>query len=401
MANPYKKTVIACYLGYVTQAIVNNFAPLLFLLFHRQYGISLERIGLLITVNFATQLTVDTLSARFVDRIGYRKCVCAAHLFCAAGLIGLTFLPSVLPSPFLGLCAAMVLYAVGGGLIEVLVSPILEACPLGEKSAAMSLLHSFYCWGSVLVVLLTTAFFHFFGTSAWRVPAVLWALLPVCNFFLFLRVPINTLTEKGGGMSIRTLLSSGLFWYLFALMLCAGASELAMSQWASAFAESGLKVSKAVGDLLGPCLFAVLMGSSRVVHAKIGSRVPMPLYLGASACACIAGYLMASLSGSAYLSLLGCGLCGFSVGAMWPGTFSLAARACPRGGTALFALLAFAGDVGCAFGPFLVGLATSRFQDDLKQGILVAAVFPAIMLLFLLFGRKKERPDGPDPSLPA
>lgn len=381
--NNYQHTIYACYIGEITQAVVNNFAPLLFLTFHNIYGIPLKQIGLLVTVNFGTQLVTDFLSAKFADKIGYRRLVVAAHVFAAVGLIGLGIFPDLFPSPFAGLCAAVVLYGVGGGLTEVLISPIVEACPTEGKAAAMSLLHSFYCWGSVLVVLLSTVLFQVLGIGAWRMIACIWALVPAFNIFYFFQVPIAPLVEEGEGMSIGELMRSKIFWVLALLMVCAGASELAMSQWASAFAESGLKVSKTIGDLAGPCLFAVLMGCSRVVHAKLADKVDLYRYLGFCGILCLISYLLASLSSSAVLSLLGCGLCGISVGAMWPGTFSLAGEKCRKGGTAMFAFLALAGDAGCSVGPAVVGYVSAAQGDSLKRGLLSAAVFPVLLLLGL------------------
>ncbi|MBQ8638308.1 MAG: MFS transporter [Lachnospiraceae bacterium] len=379
----FKHTIAASYIGYITQAIVNNFAPLLFLTFHNSYGISLEKIGLLVTVNFGVQLLVDLISAKYIDRIGYRRAIVAAHIFAAAGLIGLSFLPDLFSDPYPGLCMAIVLYAIGGGLIEVLISPIVEACPTDGKSAAMSLLHSFYCWGSVLVVLISTLLFAVFGTGSWKVISCFWAIVPLFNAFYFTQVPINSLSEGHETMGLRKLLTAPMFWVLALLMVCSGASELAMSQWASAFAESGLNVSKTVGDIAGPCFFAVLMGSSRVFHAKFTDRLNLSRYMGFCAILCIASYLLASLSPIPVLSLLGCGICGFSVGVMWPGTFSLASEKCPAGGTAMFALLALAGDTGCSLGPTIVGFVSGALNDNLKAGLLCAIVFPLLMLVGL------------------
>ena len=379
----YRHTVAASYIGYITQAIVNNFVPLLFLTFHNVYGIPLGKIGLLVTVNFVTQLLVDFISAKYVDRIGYRTAIVAAHVFAAAGLIGLGILPDLMPTPYIGICIAVVVYAIGGGLIEVLISPIVEACPTEGKSAAMSLLHSFYCWGSVLVVVVSTILFSVFGVDAWREIACLWAIIPLVNAFYFSKVPIAALVENGESMTIGMLFRSKLFWIFALLMVCSGASELSMSQWASAFAESGLHVSKTVGDLAGPCFFAVLMGTARVFHAKFAEKLELSRYLAVCAVVCIGSYLLASLSPNALLALLGCGICGFSVGAMWPGTFSLASEKCPKGGTAMFALLALAGDTGCSLGPTVVGFVSAACEDNLKKGLLSAILFPVLLLVGL------------------
>ena len=390
----WRATLTAGYLGYVTQAIVNNLAPLLFLIFREQFGISLEKITLLTTLNFLLQLCVDLLSAKFVDRIGYRKCAVAAHVFSAAGLVGMATLPFGPWGAYPGLLASLLLYALGGGLIEVLISPIVEACPTENKASSMSLLHSFYCWGTVAVVLLSTLFLAAFGKSSWRVLPCLWALLPVGNAVLFSRVPIAALTEQNEGMSICELFRSGLFWLFVLLMVASGASEQGMSQWASAFAESGLHISKTAGDLFGPCLFSVLMGLARVLYAKFGGRTDLTKVLIGCGSLCAAAYCLASFSASPALSLAGCALCGFSVGVMWPGVFSVASKSMPKGGTALFALLALAGDLGCASGPSVVGFAAGAFGDDLKKGLPAAILFPALLIagsLILLRSNRKRK----------
>lgn len=385
----YNHTLYASYLGYVTQAIVNNFAPLLFLTFQSEFDIPLGQITMLVTINFGLQLLVDLFSAKFVDRIGYRVCVVSAHFCAAAGLVGMAVLPRIMP-PYQGLLAAIVLYAIGGGLIEVLISPIVEACPTQRKAAAMSLLHSFYCWGHVFVVLMSTAFFALFGTANWRVMACIWALLPLFNAFYFARVPIAQLNEEGDGMSIKALFSMKLFWVFMLLMVCAGASEQAMSQWASAFAESGLKVNKTVGDLAGPCMFAVFMGLSRLFYAKYSHKVSLKGFMAGSGCLCIVSYLLAAFAPHPLVALLGCGLCGLSVGIMWPGTFSLATQRCPTGGTAMFALFALAGDLGCSSGPTLVGLVADA-AGGLKSGLTAALTFPVLLLLGLYLLRRMSR----------
>ena len=386
----YKHTINACYIGYITQAVVNNFAPLLFLTFQRSYGISLGKISFLVTVNFGVQLLVDFLAAHFVDRIGYRISIVAAHILAAAGLIGLALFPQMMEDSYSGLMAAIILYAVGGGLLEVLVSPIVEACPTERKAAAMSLLHSFYCWGHMGVVILSTAFFYLFGIDQWQVLAVIWAAVPLANALYFFLVPIRTLAEEEEGLSIRRLSGKMVFWILMVLMICAGASEQAVSQWASAFAESGLHVSISVGDLAGPCAFAFFMGVSRVVSAKYSDRISLERIMMGSGGLCVVSYLLIALSPWPVLSLAGCALCGFAVGALWPSTFSLAMKKIPGGGTAMFALFALAGDIGCAGGPLVVGRISGAFGDDLRIGILAALVFPVILTVGVLAsGRSK------------
>ena len=394
--NPYKRTLTACFIGYIVQAIVNNFAPLLFLTFQSTYGIPLSRITLLVTINFSLQLLIDLLSAGFIDKIGYRASVVLAHIFSAAGLILMTVLPGLLPDAFVGLLISVLVYALGGGLLEVLVSPNVEACPTDNKEKAMSLLHSFYCWGHVGVVLLSTLFFAVFGIENWKILALLWALVPLFNLILFATAPICTLNEDGEkGMSLSGLLASKIFWILMLLMVCSGACEQAVSQWASTFAEKGLGISKTAGDLAGPMMFALLMGTSRLLYGKWGEKMNLQKCMTYSGVLCAVSYLLISLSPIPVLSLIGCGICGFSVGILWPGTFSMAAKQLRSGGTVLFALLALAGDLGCTGGPTYVGLISGAFGDDLKAGILAALIFPAFLLLGLLLCRVKT-PSVPD-----
>ena len=392
MKDKYQNTMYACFVGYIVQAIVNNFVPLLFFTFESSYGIPLSQITMLITFNFGIQLLVDLLSAKFVDKIGYRVSIVMAHIFAALGLAGLVVLPDLLSNAFAGLLIAVVIYAIGGGLIEVLISPIMESCPSENKEKAMSLLHSFYCWGHVGVVLLSTLFFWFFGIANWKILALLWVIIPVCNGILFCKVPIAPLIEEGEtGMSLRELCKNRIFWILMLMMMCAGASEQAVSQWASTFAEQGLGVSKTIGDLAGPMSFAILMGSARAFYGKFGDRIDLDKFMQASSLLCIVSYLCISLSPSPLFSLIGCSLCGLSVGIMWPGTFSKASAALRNGGTAMFALLALAGDVGCSGGPTLVGFATGLASDDLKKGILAGIIFPILLIVGIVSLKKAKR----------
>ena len=381
----YKSTLAACYTGYVVQAVVNNFVPLLFLTFQDTYGISLSRITILITVNFLTQLIVDMLSAGFVDRAGYRASAVAAHAFAFAGLAGLAFLPDVTADPFAGLLISVVVYAAGGGLLEVLISPIVEALPTKNKEKSMSMLHSFYCWGHVAVVLLSTLFFLVFGIDNWKILALLWALVPAANLVVFTKVPLYPLvSEDEEGIPLTGLIKRPVFWIFLVVMTCAGASEQAVSQWASSFAEQGLGVSKTIGDLAGPMLFAVCMGTSRFLYGLYGDKIALKKAMSGSALLCIASYFVISLSPAAALSLIGCGICGFSVGIMWPGTFSMAAASLKGGGTAMFAFFALAGDLGCSGGPSFVGMLSESSVKGLSFGILCSVIFPAVLLIGVL-----------------
>ena len=392
MQKNYQRTLKACYLGFITQAITANFAPLLFLKFHADYGISLGKIALISTAFFFTQLVVDVFCARFVDKIGYRKSVVASEVASALGLIGLAFIPDLCADPFAGIIACVIVYAIGSGLIEVLGSPIVEACPFEHKEAVMSLLHSFYCWGSVGVILLSSLFFTAFGIGSWRILSCVWALIPLYNIFNFATCPIEHLTEDGQGMTIGQLFRKPLFWVAIVLMICSGASELSMAQWASAYAEAALGFSKSVGDLIGPCMFAVTMGISRIIYGKYGAKINLNRYMIASGVLCLCCYLLASLSSSPVLGLIGCILCGFSVGIMWPGTISITSPRLPQGGTALFAFLAMAGDLGGAFGPSLVGVVSQQAGDSLQSGMLAGSAFPLVLIVsLLLLGRNTAK----------
>ena len=391
MQHGYGRTITACFTGYIVQAIVNNFVPLLFLTFQESYRIPLSQITMLVTINFGIQLLIDYLSARFVDKIGYRTAVVAAHVCAAAGLLLQTVLPELLGNAFIGILCAVIVYAIGGGIIEVLISPIMEACPTDNKEKAMSLLHSFYCWGHVGVVLISTLFFQIFGISNWKALALLWAVIPAVNAFVFARTPIASLTEDGtAGLTIRELAANRLFWFLMLMMLAAGASEQAVSQWASTFAEQGLGVSKTVGDLAGPMSFAVMMGLSRLYYGKYGEKIDLERFMAGSCVLCILSYLMIVFIPIPALGLVGCALCGLSVGILWPGTFSKASASIRGGGTAMFAFLALAGDLGCAAGPTLAGAVSSCFEDNLRAGILAAVIFP-VLLLVGLYACRAER----------
>src|SRR5574344_419871 len=395
MENKYNKTMTACFVGYIVQAIVNNFVPLLFLTFERSYQIPLSLITLLVTLNFGIQLFVDIISIKFVDKYGYRACMIAAHICSAAGLIGLTILPEILPSPFIGVLLAVIIYAIGGGLLEVLVSPVVESCPSDNKEKAMSMLHSFYCWGHVGVVIISTLFFRFAGINNWKILALVWSIVPIGNAILFSKVPIASLIKEGErGLNLRELFGIKAFWILMIMMVCSGASEQAVSQWASAFAEKGLGVSKTIGDLAGPMAFAILMGTSRAFYGKFGGHLNLDKFMIYSCLLCILSYLGISFLPLPFLSLVACAICGLSVGIMWPGTFSKAAATLPKGGTALFALLALGGDIGCSGGPTLVGLVSGAANDNLKIGILAGIIFPVTLLASTLVCRKNNNKKG-------
>lgn len=385
----YQHTIYASYLGYITQAIVNNFAPLLFLTFQTSFHLSLKDITLITTINFFIQLCVDLLSAKYIDRIGYRAAIVMAHLFAAVGVMGLAVFPKIFPSAYGGIITAVVLYAIGGGIIEVLISPIVEACPTERKEAAMSLLHSFYCWGHAFLIIVTTIYFSIFGIRNWPIMACVWAIVPFANMIYFLFVPIMRTVEEEKQMNFVELLKQKIFWLLVVIMICAGASELAMSQWASTFSESALGVSKSIGDLAGPCAFAILMGIARAFYGKCSERIPLKKFMIGCAILCIGCYTLTMLAEIPLLGLIGCAVCGFSVGIFWPGTFSVAAMKLPAGGTVMYALMALAGDIGCSSGPTVVGMVADSADNNLKFGLGAAMIFPIVILIGLTMLKKE------------
>jgi MFS family permease len=387
----YNRTLIACYFGYISQAIINNLLPLLFVTLQGQFGLSVTQIGFMVTFNFFMQLVVDLLAAKYADKIGYRACMVIAHAACAIGLAGLAIFPFILPKPYWGLLLSISIYAIGGGLTEVLVSPIVQALPLKRKESVISILHSFYCWGHAGVVLLTTLFFSLAGTQNWRIVCLLWAIVPAANIIMCLICPMCKLVEEEEQLPFRTLFTSKLFWIFVVMMLCAGAAEHSMVQWSSFFAEKGLQVNKAVGDLLGPCMFAILMGITRAVYGVFGDRFPLRKVLFLTSALCICSYLVAVFSPIPIISLIGCGFCGISVGLMWPGVFNLSATYCTKGGTAMFALLALAGDMGCSVGPSIVSSVAAAFQGELKFGLLAATIFPFLLAVGIFALRRAQR----------
>lgn len=389
----FKHTQLACYLAYISQAITTTFLPLLFVRLGTEFGFSLTKLTVLITITFFTEIFIDAFCPVFIKKIGYRNGMIFANICAVIGTAGLAVFPFIFKNPYIGFVLCDIFYAVGGGFDEVLVSPIVEACPTKNKARAMALLHSFYCWGCAAIVLFSTIFFRFAGMDNWRLLAVLWAIIPFLNTFLFMFVPIRTLEEEKGSGKFRDMLKNPLFWLMLVVMICAGASELSMSQWASAFAETGLQVSKTIGDLLGPCAFAVLMGLSRVIYSRIDDKTDITKILIVGAIVCIGAYLLAALSGNAIVSLIGCALCGIAVAPMWPGAFSIASKEIPKASTTMFASFALAGDLGCTVGPSIVGF-VSGSNDNIAKGLLSSVIFPAAMIICLLFVRiinKKKR----------
>lgn len=404
MEENYRKTLKACYIGFITQAILNNLAPLLFVVFQDWYDVSFEMLGRLILINFMTQIVADLLAVKYASRLGYRTSAIIAHICSVLGLVSLAILPQIMPQPYIGLVISVMIYALGGGIIEVLMSPIVESLPFDEKSSEMSLLHSFYCWGQVVVVLGTTLLLKIIGTQYWSLAPLLWAIIPLSNIYRFMKVPLMPLTDEENNMPLQKLFSSKVFIVALILMLCAGASELTMSQWSSLFAEKGLQVSKVVGDLLGPCLFAVFMGIGRTIYGKLGDRINIERALLYSSILCIVCYLITALAINPFISLIGCAICGLSVSLLWPGTFSLSSKRYPQGGVMMFGLLAIFGDLGASIGPWMAGFISNIVQKfhvsefsavpieqvALKTGILISVIFPIILLVGILVLKREK-----------
>ncbi len=389
--NKYYLTVRICRMTYLVQGILNNFLPLLFLQFIEEFGLTFNQISFLIVINFGIQMVVDYLSAKWVDYFGYRKCIIVSQFLSFAGLAGLAFVPSIVSSPYIGIIVCVLLYAIGSGLIETVASPIVQACPIDNKDGEMTLLHSNYCWGHVLVVIGSSLFFALLGIENWRMLSFLWSLIPFVVMFFFFKAPILSLVTGDKAVGGRGLMKMPVFWILIVLMFCSGACEQGISQWISTFAEAGLGIDKATGDILGTCMFAVLMGSSRLLYGKFSTRLNLRRFMLLSGSLCFVCYLGAAVSASPVISLLACILCGTTVGIMWPGIYSISTEAIRYGGTGLFAYLAFAGDLGCTGGPGVLGFVADAFSGNLKAGILSAAVFPAMFVIMLLLLNKKTK----------
>lgn len=386
----FKHTVSACFIAYMVQAIVCNFAPLLFVGWGREFGISIGQMTTIVTVTFLTQIIVDLASAKFAEQIGYKVCLVISHACSGLGFLLLGILPYVMKNQYAGILISIILYSVGSGLLEVLISPVVESCPTDNKAGAMSLLHSFYCWGTVFVIAVTTLYFACFGREAWRWLSFIWAVFSILNGIFFCIVPIIEPKEAENKPKEKSIFKVKFFYVAVALMVCAGSAELAMSQWASAFAETALNVSKSVGDLAGPMAFAILMGLGRVLFSKLSSRVSIEKYLIFSSALCIFSYSLTCLAKNPVLSLVGCAICGFSVSAMWPATISLTTKRTASTSTVMFALLAVSGDIGCTTGPTLIGWITDAMGNDLKKGLMFSIIFPVIILALLIFSRSRK-----------
>lgn len=375
----YIPTKLAGYVGFVVQAIVNNFLPILFIVFQDIYGLGYEKLGRLIVFNFAVQMFIDFITPKIIHKIGYRRAAFLCQFTACLGLCLMSLLPRIMPSPYTAMFIAIAVYATGSGLMEVILSPMIEMLPTGNKSGNMAVLHSFYCWGQTVVVPLTTLMVFAFGYENWSYIPLVWAIVPFINMLAFLRVPIVEPGREVKQSTLIELLKTPSFIIYMLMMFCGGASEIAMSQWASLFVEQALGVSKAIGDIVGPCLFALFMALGRVIYAKFSKKVSFTRLLIWLNILCFVCYVMVGISKIAALSLVFCALCGFSVSISWPGIYSAGARTFKTGGAVMFSAFAMCGDTGCALGPGLVGLVAE--YTNLNMGFIAAAVFPFIMVI--------------------
>ena len=405
----YKSTIAACYIGSFVQAIIVNTTPILFIPLREQFGLTFQQMGLLVLINFISQVGCDILFSNAIDKYGFRRFVVAAHGLAVVGLVLFAASPLLFDRPFAGFVTATIIFSGSGGLLELLLSPIVNAIPTDEKAGAMSVLHSFYSWGQAAVILLTTVLLFVFGRAWWQWIILIWTLVPLFNFFFLMRVPFapNVPEEQRQGMD--KILLKPFFIAALATILCGAAAELCISQWASAYLEEAMRLPKVVGDVGGVCLFAVMMGVGRLFYGMYGKKINVSLMMligtvGAAAC-----YITVALSGTAVLSLLACGLCGLCVSLLWPGTLVVASEHYPLAGAWMFAILA-AGDIGASAGPwlmgvvaeqahrlpFLSGLLTQGMSPDqlgLRAAMLVSALFPIIAFFCLRWMRKRTHDD--------
>ncbi|MCQ2477954.1 MAG: MFS transporter [Clostridia bacterium] len=377
-----KQTKLACYIGYIVQAIINNFLPILFIVFQTNLDLTYEQLGRIVFINFFTQLLSDAVTPSVVKRIGYKGCAVLCHIFVTTGLIMLTVLTGIMSNTYLALIISVVVYAFGSGMIEVVISPIMELLPTENKAKNMAFLHSFYCWGQTFTVAVTTFMVLLLGYGNWRFIPLVWAIVPLFNTVLFLKVTVIEPNEVKGSFSNRNFLSKEFICFII-FMICAGASEISMASFASVFAQNALGVSKLTGDLLGPCSFAVCMGIGRVLYGAFSDKISIKKALILNNILCVICYLTVAFTNINFLSLVFCALCGFSVSLLWPGTYSLAAKRFGGGNTVMFSIFALCGDIGCSAGPWLLGY-IADVSGSLKKGFAVCTVFPLVMILAAL-----------------
>ncbi len=388
MEKSYKSTKSACYIGYIVQAIVNNFLPILFIVFQKKYGLGYEKLGRIILVNFLIQILSDTITPIIVRAIGYRGCAILCHGLCATGLVMLSVLPTVIGDTYVAILLSVIIYAFGSGIIEVIISPMIELIPTKNKAANMAFLHSFYCWGQAFTVVCTTLLVSVFGFLNWNFIPLIWATVPFINMFFFIKVPVIEPKKETEKIKNNKFFISREFICFVVFMLCAGTSEVTMAQWASMFVQQGLGINKVTGDILGPCLFAIAMGIGRVFFGVLSGKFSYRKALVLNNILCFLCYIVVAFCKSPIPCLIACALCGFSVSLSWPGTYSLASARFPNGGTVMFSAFALFGDLGCSLGPWLLGLIADMY--DLQTGFFVCSVFPLVMVITALFVLKEK-----------
>lgn len=388
MKSKYTVTKITCYIGYVVQAVINNFLPILFIVFQDIYGLGYEKLARLIAVNFITQIITDFLTPKIVNKIGYRKAIILCQAAATTGLLMLGILPRFVSNVYPVIIFSIIVYAFGSGLIEVLFSPVIEHLPIDNKSGNMSLLHSFYCWGQAFTIIVTTALVSFFGYKGWANIPLVWAVLPFIDMLLFIKAPIVEPKEDEKEQGFKELFKNRKFKLYMLMMLCAGASEIAMAEWASMFAQQSLGVSKVIGDLTGPCLFAIFMGLGRIWYAAVSNKISFTKAIIVLNSICAVCYLGVAFCKISVLALVFCAVCGFTVSISWPGIYSLGAETFPKGNAVMYSTFALCGDMGCCLGPWVLGFVAEFF--GLNAGFAVATVFPITMVATALLVNKKD-----------
>lgn len=411
MGNPehYRLTTISCFVGIFAQAVIINLAALLFMPLMRLHGLTYVQLGTLVAVNFSVQVGSDLVFSGLIDRIGFRRLVLPACLVGSLGLFLFALAPVLLPGRvFAGLLAATAVYSAAGGLLEVLLSPIVNAIPNEEKGAAMSLLHSFYAWGQMATIILTTLFLFLVGERHWQWMVGFWALLPLANFLLFLKAPFPPSVPEEHRLNMGDLILKPFCLLAFAAIFFGASAEVLMNQWTSAFMERALLLPKLTGDLFGMCGFALMLGLGRAWHGKYGARFDISKALVAMSALAVLCYLVVALAPGSWPGLLACMVCGFATSLLWPGTLIVASERYPLAGAWMFALLAAAGDVGAGLGPWFTGwvvdhaidtaaalrleqwLGIGGEQAALRLGILAGTIAPLLALL-CHWGMKRMR----------
>ena len=391
MTQNYKITKYTCYLFYVLQGTLLNLTPLLFVPLMEQYGLSYMKLGALASVNFATQLIVDIVLSKLTDKHRYRI---SLRLSASAAFIGymiFAWAPGRLGDPYTWLLIGTVVYSIGAGLMEITISPLIHALPDKAKGKSMAILHSFYAWGVVLTVIVSTSVLAIIGRDKWNFIVTGWLIVPVIGFILSCIMPVpkpeSGENERTAG-SFRILIKPAFILFL-AMIFFGSCAEAVMTQWSSAFLERAVGLDKLIGDIAGMSMFALMLGLCRMASAALDKKISLSTYMMLGTIGAVICYIIVSVSNVAAVSLIFCALTGFMVGMLWPGTLVLAADAFPKAGAWLFAYLAVAGDLGGVFGPWITGAIADR--SGLNAGLGAAAIFPVIGLICMIIYKRRTR----------